>query len=228
MERRKRTAIYGGTFDPVHSGHLEVAKQVASLFELDEVLFVPAQLAPHKQGRDVTLALHRYAMLALATQNEPQLLVSMFEIESSDVGYTVETLTHFQKELGDSAELFFLMGADSWSEITTWREWERVLTMTDHIIVTRPGYPVTSTHVGPTVANRVIDLRGQGRDGVSRALDTTENRIYVTDAAVVEVSATEIREAVQKGRSEQLGTLVPGAVADYINKYGLYRELNET
>ncbi|HUE84344.1 MAG TPA: nicotinate-nucleotide adenylyltransferase [Pyrinomonadaceae bacterium] len=228
MERRKRTAIYGGTFDPVHSGHLEVAKRVASLFELDEVLFVPAQLAPHKQAREVTSAMHRYAMLALATQNEPQLLVSMFEIENSDVGYTVETLAHFQMTLGGSVELFFLMGADSWSEITTWREWEHVLTMTSHIVVTRPGFPFSATHVGPTLANRVIDLRGQGRADILGTLDTAENRIYVTDAAVIDVSATEIRGAVQERRYEQLETLVPGAVADYIKKYGLYRELNET
>ena len=228
MKRRKRTAIYGGTFDPVHSGHLEVAKRVASLFELDGVLFIPAQLPPHKQACEVTSAMHRYAMLALATQNEPQLLLSMFEIESSGVRYTVETLAHFQMALGGSVELFFLMGADSWTEITTWREWERVLTMTNHIVVTRPGYPLSATHVGPTMADRVIDLRGQGRAEILRALDTADNRIYITDAAVVDVSATEIRVAVQEGRFEQLGTMVPGAVADYIKKYGLYRELNET
>src|SRR5438105_9613819 len=127
MERRKRIALYGGTFDPVHLGHVEVARRVAELFEIDELLFVPAQVAPHKTQRDVTPALHRFAMLALATQDEPRLQLSTFELDAPGRGYTVDTLAHFNEQLSDPADLFFIMGADSWSEITSWREWERLL-----------------------------------------------------------------------------------------------------
>jgi nicotinate-nucleotide adenylyltransferase len=227
MDRRKRIAIYGGTFDPVHSGHLEVAEQVATLFELDEVLFVPAQRAPHKQELDVTPALHRYAMLALATQNYPRLYVSTYELDANDRCYTVGTLTHFLAERSGAADLFFLMGADSWGEITTWREWERVLTMTSHIVVTRPGYNLSIAHVGPEVIKRVRDLRGLAPPEIARALKTAEEGVFVTDAATVDVSATEIRQTVREGRFDRLATLVPEPVADYIRKYRLYRELNE-
>src|ERR1044072_1831180 len=145
MGAQKRIALYGGTFDPVHIGHIEVARRISQLFEIEKVLFIPAQMAPHKIGRPVTEPIHRYAMLAQATQDDPQLLISTFELDAPDRRYTVDTVEHFQWVLGDSTELFFIMGADSWAEITTWREWERLLTMTNHIVVTRPGYePQTS------------------------------------------------------------------------------------
>jgi nicotinate-nucleotide adenylyltransferase len=84
MCAQRRIALYGGTFDPVHVGHLEIARKVRQLFEIEKVLFIPAQLAPHKVGRDVTEPIHRYAMLALATQNDPQLLISTFELDAPD------------------------------------------------------------------------------------------------------------------------------------------------
>ena len=140
--------MYGGTFDPVHVGHLEIARKVSQLFEIEKVLFIPAQVAPHKVGRPVTEPIHRYAMLALATQDDPQLLISSFELDAPNRRYTVDTVAHFQQKLGDSTELFFIMGADSWAEITTWREWERLLSMTNHIVVTRPGYDPETAHIG--------------------------------------------------------------------------------
>src|SRR4029450_11376403 len=156
MCAQQRIALYGGTFDPLHVGHLEIARKVSQLFEIEKVLFIPAQLAPHKVGRDVTEPIHRYAMLALATQNDPQLVISSFELHPPDRRYTVDTVAHFQHALGDSTELFFIMGADSWAEITTWREWERLLAMTNHIVVTRPGFEPTATHVG-AISERVVD-----------------------------------------------------------------------
>src|SRR5215212_8879929 len=122
MCAKRRIALYGGTFDPVHVGHLDVARSVSALFEIEKVLFIPAQMAPHKIGRPVTEPIHRYAMLALATQNDPRLSISSFELDAPDRRYTVETIEHFQRQLDDAVDLFFIMGADSWSEITSWRE----------------------------------------------------------------------------------------------------------
>jgi len=211
--------LYGGTFDPVHIGHLEIARRVSQLFEIDKVVFIPAQMAPHKIGRPVTPAVHRYAMLALATQNDPQLSISTFELDDPDRRYTVDTVAHFQRALGDETELFFIMGADSWSEITTWREWERLLTMTNHIVVTRPGYEPALTHVG-AVGERIVDLRG----GVTKA--TTSRRtpgIYFTDVVMKDVSATKIRRLVGEERTNELTDLLPPPVLEYIKKYGIYK-----
>jgi len=219
MCAQTRIALYGGTFDPVHTGHLEIARRVSELFEIEKLLFIPAQMAPHKIGRPVTEPIHRYAMLALATQNDPKLSISTFELDAPDRRYTVDTIDYFQRLFGNTYEFFFIMGADSWSEITTWREWERLLTMTNHIVVTRPGHEPTTAHVG-TIAGRIVDLRsGKGALG--------QKGIFFTDVVFNDVSATNIRRLASEGRTEELENLVPGPVLEYIRKYGIYRELNE-
>ncbi len=221
MRATRRIALYGGTFDPVHVGHVEVARRVSELFDLDHVLFIPAQVAPHKVGRPVTLPIHRYAMLTLATQDDAQLSISTFEIDGRDRRYTVDTVEHFQHALGDSTELFFIMGADSWSEITTWREWERLLTMTNHIVVTRPGYEPTTTHVG-AVSELIVDLRSND-DSLARSA----KGIFFTDVVMNDVSATNIRRLAAEDRTDELAPFLPGPVLEYIRKYGLYRNWNE-
>jgi nicotinate-nucleotide adenylyltransferase len=229
MGAQKRIALYGGTFDPVHVGHIEVARAVLELFEIEKVLFVPAQLAPHKMARPVTEPIHRYAMLALATQDDPGLLISTFELDAPNRRYTVNTIEHFQRELGESTELFFIMGADSWSEITTWRDWERLLTMTNHIVVTRPGYEPVTAHVG-SISDRIIDLRSSVECGDLAPLSPRverEPRIFFTDAVMKDVSATEIRRLASEGRTDDLARFLSRPVLEYIRKYEIYRELNE-
>ncbi|HVF55703.1 MAG TPA: nicotinate-nucleotide adenylyltransferase [Pyrinomonadaceae bacterium] len=232
MERPKRIALYGGTFDPVHVGHTSVARNLLDLFALDEVLFIPAHVAPHKRQRRVSPAFHRYAMLALATQDEARFRVSTIELDAPEKPYTIETLSRFREALKDSAQLFFVMGADSWMDIRTWREWERVLTLVSSIVVTRPGYDVTTEHVTEAIRGLVTDVRGLKKEAVARILDEARGeRIYLTDAARVDVSATAVRRAAQgseTGTTTGLDALVSPAVADYINKYRLYREVHET
>jgi nicotinate-nucleotide adenylyltransferase len=187
---------------------------------------MPAQMAPHKIGRPVTEPIHRYAMLVLATQDDPRLVVSTFELDAPDRRYTVETIEHFQRELDDSTELFFIMGADSWSEITTWREWERLLTMTNHIVVTRPGYEPATSHVG-AISQRIVDLRTSLECGALAPLWSKQG-IFFTDLVMNDVSATKVRQLASEGRTDELLGLVPGPVLDYIKKYRIYREVNET
>jgi nicotinate-nucleotide adenylyltransferase len=229
MSRRRRIALYGGTFDPVHVGHTAVARNLLRLFALDEVLFIPAFVAPHKRERRVSPALDRYAMLALATQGEERFRISTVELAAPERPYTVNTLTSFCEMLGERARLFFVMGADSWEEITTWREWERVLSLTEQLIVTRPGYELSTAHVTPAVRERVVDVRGATREQVEKELEEERGtRIYLTDAANINASATDIRAVVGRGAWDELGALVAPAVAEYIRKYGLYRETDGT
>lgn len=226
MDGKKRIGIYGGTFDPVHSGHIEIARRVSQLFKIEEVVFVPALLAPHKQQRGVTSHLHRYAMLILATENYPGLKVSTFELEASDRRYTVDTVAHFQTQFVETAEIFFIMGADSWSEITTWREWERLLSLTNHIVVTRPGFDVRTDHVPSAVRERIRDLRGAAEvEGTEKV--NGRGAIFLSDAVMKNVSATEIRRAAKESRFTELEGWVPDPVARYIKKYSLYRDSNE-
>jgi len=226
----RRIALYGGTFDPVHAGHLAVARGLLLLFALDEVLFIPAYVAPHKRDRRVSPALDRYAMLALATQGEERFRVSTIEMQAPERPYTVNTLSSFCESMGGNARLFFVMGADSWDEITTWREWERVLTLTDQLVVTRPGYELKSDHVTEAIRERIVDARGWTREQVGRALEEVgrETRIYLTDASNVDAAATDIRAVVGRGAWDELAALATPPVAEYIRKYKLYQGANGT
>ena len=219
MEQRKRIAIYGGTFDPVHRAHLEIARRVTELFEIDEFLFVPARVAPHKVDRGVSSALHRYAMLALATRDDARLSISTVELDGPGSQYTVDTLEYFRSHFKGAADLFFVMGADSWSEITTWREWQRLLTLASVIVVTRPGFEIRTDHVGAEVVARIEDVRGPDSRVASGEIDP---KIFITDAVQLSVSATEIRQAAAADSAE-LNNLVPPEVAAYVRKYRLYR-----
>ena len=221
MSRKQRIVIYGGTFDPVHGGHLELARKVLQLFEIDQLIFVPAQRAPHKLERETTPAVHRYAMLALATQQDPQLLITTFEIEAPGRQYTIDTLRHFRSEF-PSADLFFLMGADSWSEITTWHEWEELTKIANLIVATRPGCEIDKARASKSVADLMVDLRAR-KESLETANENAPPKVFLTDAVMNGASATEIRRAARAKDFVRLRELVPPAVADYITKYELYR-----
>ncbi len=225
----KRIAFYGGSFDPLHTGHLTIAHRLSEEFELDEFVFIPAFHAPHKKDKKPTSAFHRFAMLALATSDEPKIKVSKMELDVPERPYSVETLTRLKNELTDT-QIFFVMGADSWQEITTWREWEKVLTLVNIIVVTRPDYEIGFSHVTDEIRERIVDFRvsspksqvpNQEKSGSwDLGLGT---KIYITDSVQIDVSATEIRLKI-KEKTNDWREDVPQAVAKYIEKYELYKK----
>lgn len=217
----RRVAFYGGSFDPVHNGHVLIAQRLTALFELDEFVFVPAFHAPHKPDRKPTSAYHRYAMLTLATQNEPKVTVSQMELDVPERPYTVETLTRLKETLADT-RIFFVMGADSWMDILTWREWEKVLTMVDHIVVTRPGYEIGFDHVTTEIQDRIVDIRSKQLGTLDLGLWTGGSRIYITDAVELDVSASDLRKKIKSGETGWQ-TEMPAEVAKYIEKYQIYK-----
>lgn len=220
---RQWIAIYGGTFDPIHNGHWKVAGAVLNAFAMDRMIFVPAFVPPHKRGQQISSPFHRLAMLALATADEPRMFISTIELEAPERPYTIETLASFQAEFA-TARLFFVMGADSFRDVTMWREYERLLAEYDVIVATRPGYQDDSlvAHLPLPLQARCLDLRGGKLPPVDKAESVPEPRIYLTDYVAVDVSSTSVREAVERGM--QAEALVPPGVAAYIEKYQLYRK----
>ena len=230
----KRIAFYGGSFDPVHDGHLTIGRKLSEIFELDEFVFIPAFHAPHKKDKKPTSAFHRFAMLALTTSDEPQIKISKLEIEAPERPFTIETLTRLKNDLTD-AKIFFVMGADSWQDITTWREWEKVLTLVNIIVVTRPDYEIVFSHLTKEIRERIVDLREnfnaptpsgenarkENEEQARRLSPQTEDRIYITDAVQIDVSATEIRRKIREG-ADDWQEFLPPEVIKYIEKYGLY------
>ena len=187
----------GGTFDPVHIGHLVCAEEARWQFGLDEVVFVPA--GEPWQKREVTAAEDRYLLTVLATSGNPCFSVSRVELDRPGPTYTLETLQTFGEFHGEDGELFFITGADAVLEILTWKDPEAVLQTAAFIAATRPGYDL----------GRVPLAQFGGR-------------VHVMEIPALAISSTDIRRRVQEGQPIQY--LVPPAVAEYIEQRGLYRE----
>ena len=225
----RRIGVYGGTFDPIHRGHIQVANAILKPFGLERVLMVPAFVPPHKRHSVLSDAYHRYAMVVLATTGIPALSASTIELESPSRPYTIETMGRLQREF-PAADLFFVMGSDSFADVTTWYEYERLLSEHFIIVATRPGRPDVAEDVADDVADdvarlrssltsRVVDLRGQQQPAEGML---GSPHIFLTDYVREDVSATWIRRLCAEGTG--VGDLVPQAVANYIAKYGLYSE----
>ena len=222
-ETLPQIGVYGGTFDPIHNGHIEVAKDALTLFALDRLLLIPANVPPHKNAATISGANHRYTMTVLATIDDPKLEASLIEIERPDMPYSVQTVARLKERLRLAAtDLFFLIGADSFAELHTWREPMKLIESCHLAVMTRPGYDVDLAPIPAPWRDRIVDLRG------IRNVETrqySETRIFLTDLTWVNVSATEIRKSVADG--ESIDEWVPPQVDKYIEKYGLYRAVND-
>ena len=217
----QRAAIFGGTFDPIHNGHLEAARRVQHLFGIDRTIFVPACVPPHKRNARITSAFHRFAMLALATESESKFEISTVELEHPERPFAVETVASVQTALGKSWRVFFIMGADSWAELKTWHEWPGLLSRCTPIVVTRPGHDLRGESVMKETVVR--DVRGLAATRIAAQLETDELRqTFITDAAMTDVSATTIRAAIHRGDAAGWQGMVPQSVAEYIEKHRLY------
>jgi nicotinate-nucleotide adenylyltransferase len=216
----KRIAFYGGSFDPVHNGHLAISRALFEQFELDEFVFIPAFHAPHKIRLKPTSAYDRYAMLCIATEREPNISVLKIEVEMPEKPYSIETLTRLKtKFLKD--EIFFVMGADSWMDIKTWREWENVLSIVNNIVVTRPGIEIGFDHVTDEIKSRIVDLREKEEEKRRKGEEENFSKIFISDAVKIDVSATEIRRKIRENDASWRDD-VPQEVANYIEKYQIY------
>lgn len=199
----KRVGILGGTFDPIHVGHLMMAEAVRGEYRLDEILFIPAASPPHKQGQRITAAAHRYLMTVLATLSNPHFLVSDIEMNRSGPSYTIDTIYALREQFPHTA-FSFIIGTDVIAEIATWDRVEELLTLCPFIAASRPGEE-------PDLVRLRRELGALG-----------EARIHPVTTPELEISSTDIRRRVRRGAS--IRYIVPDAVEQYIYKEGLYRD----
>ncbi len=191
----RRLGIYGGTFDPVHVGHLIMAQEAVARLRLDRLLFLPTGRPAHKRSRHITPANHRVAMLRLALRGNPRFGISRLEADRDAVAFTAVTLEHLART--EKAELYFLMGQDSLEEFRTWRDPDRILSL----------------------ARLVVAPRG---DGMLGSLDpATRRRVIFLKPPRIDIAASEIRRRLRRGSTVRYW--VPDAVLAYIRRHGLYR-----
>jgi nicotinate-nucleotide adenylyltransferase len=210
MDRGIRRGVMGGTFDPVHEGHLAMARRAREALGLDRVELMPCFDPPHKSLGEITPAADRLAMVALACGGDPGLVASSREIRRRGTSYTVETLREMRGE-HPADELFFLMGADSLEELGTWVEPEEIVRLARVIVLNRPGHALDTPP--PFLEGKVV-RPGEG--------DGEPGEAWILEMPPAPVSSTAVRRAAAAG--EALTGLVPPAVAEYIEKCGLYRE----
>jgi nicotinate-nucleotide adenylyltransferase len=222
-------ALYGGTFDPVHLGHVAVARAAAERFSLGRVYFVPADISPHKQKQPPTAYYHRYAMLALALAGEKTLLPSLLEApeivqaEGRLASYSVDTVRRFRQRLGKRDKLFFLIGIDAFQDIARWHDPVALLRECEFIVASRPGFSLAEAAMAlPEEIRPKQDITKlfQQRE-VSGPLVLSGAVIHFLGGIYKPESSTQVRNAVRGGRS--LARLVSEPVADYIRKMHLYR-----
>jgi nicotinate-nucleotide adenylyltransferase len=189
----------GGTFDPIHFGHLLAAEEARNALDLERVLFIPAGTPPHKNPGAISDAEDRYSMTVVATLDHPAFRVSRIEIDRQGSSHTVDTLKALRKQFGEGPEFFFITGLDAVLEILSWKHPEELCSLCRLVAVSRPGYnPKRMEELPPAVRSAVIPL----------------------EIPLLAISSTEIRRRIREGRSARY--LVPPGVADYIRKCGLY------
>ncbi len=196
-----RLGIMGGTFDPIHFGHLFVAEEARTVFRLDRVLFVPNNVPPHKKQRDITEPHHRFAMTEIATATNPAFGCSTRERDRAGASYTVETLQALRDELPET-ELFYITGVDAIADILTWKRHEEVIRLAQFIAAARPGYE-------PAIL-------------AARLPEAYLGQIHVLNSTALDISSTDLRQRVREGRP--IRYLTPDDVVEYITRNRLYRE----
>ena len=195
--RGQRLGVMGGTFDPIHHGHLVAASEVADFFDLHEVIFVPTGQPWQKEDRKVSPAEDRYLMTVIATASNPRFSVSRVDIDRPGETFTIDTLRDLRAERGPEAEFFFITGADALARMISWRDADELFALAQFVGCTRPGHHLTLT-------------------------DLPADRIKLLEIPALAISSTECRERVRGGHP--IWYLVPDGIVQYISKRGLYRD----
>ncbi|MGH3675851.1 MAG: nicotinate-nucleotide adenylyltransferase [Mycobacterium sp.] len=202
MANRRRLGVMGGTFDPIHNGHLVAASEVADLFGLDEVVFVPTGQPWQKHHRDVTAAEDHYLMTVIATAANPRFSVSRVDIDRGGPTYTKDTLGDLQA-LNPDADLYFITGADALATILSWQNWEDMFATARFVAVSRPGYELDGKHIEKALK------------------ELPEGALTLVEVPALAISSSDCRKRAEENRP--IWYLVPDGVVQYVSKRGLYR-----
>lgn len=216
----KRIGLFGGTFNPIHFGHLRAAQEVKERFGMDEMYLIPSAIPPHKSSEDIANAEHRLEMVRLAAAECKDMRVSDIELNRPGPSYTVDTIRHFKSVFSEDTELFFVAGIDAFLEINLWHAYNDLLLLIPFIVMTRPGYDAEGTkNIGRFLRAELSDLYQYAEDS-SAYFHPEKQPVYVLKADFLNISSTEIRNRIRQGRSVR--ALLPENVENFIRKKKLF------
>lgn len=216
MKRHGRIGVLGGTFDPIHNGHLDVAGAARRACALDTVLLVPAHVPPHRARAPQAPAVHRFAMAAMAAQAHDSLRACDIELQDAGPSYTAVTLRRLAAGGYHPRQLFFITGADTFADIATWRDYPDLLDCSHFVVVARPGHPLAA------LRSRA-DLRRRLRDAPAGAAGPGDApAVWLVEASTRDVSSSDLRQRIRTGQA--IDGLVPAAVAGHIVRHDLYTQ----
>ncbi|UCC40982.1 MAG: nicotinate-nucleotide adenylyltransferase [Candidatus Aminicenantes bacterium] len=217
--KKERIGLFGGTFNPIHRGHLRAAETVQKRLLLDKILFIPSYIPPHKESVEIASPFHRLKMVELTLESYPKFLPSSIEIEARGKSYSIITLNKIKK-LYPEASIFFILGIDAFLEIDTWKDHEDVLTRCFFVVISRPGYELKKAKefLKGKYKERVVELPKTGAEGNELPLTAG---IFFLAIDAIDVASTAIREKIRKGDS--IKNLVSEPVEAYIRKNRIYQ-----
>lgn len=212
-----KIGILGGTFDPIHLGHLRAAEEIGEKMRLDKVYLIPSALPPHKSGKPVTSFYHRLAIARLAIGNSSILEVLDLEGKRDGLSYSIETLKELHSMFRPGDDFFFILGMDAFLEITTWKEYQNLFNYAHFVIIRRPGFQTEK--IGVLLSG--LGTKVEQTDLADVFLMPSGKRLMIKETTLMDISSTGIRKMLSQGKSIRF--LVPEPVRDYILKKGLYR-----
>jgi nicotinate-nucleotide adenylyltransferase len=213
----KRIGLFGGTFNPIHLGHLRGQEEIREAFQFRQVIFIPSSIPPHKVTEKVIPARHRLEMVRLATSNNPHFSTSDIELSRPGKSYSIDTIRYFQERYQD--DLFFILGGDAFVEIGTWKEFQNLFFLCHFIVMARPGSQ--KDPLSPQLPKALIPhFRYDPEEKVW--IHLSGHRLYFKEISFLDISSTRVRELIEKGESVRY--LIPAEVEAYIQKHGLYRK----
>ncbi|NWF93379.1 MAG: nicotinate-nucleotide adenylyltransferase [Syntrophaceae bacterium] len=212
---KRKIGLFGGTFNPIHLGHLRGAEEIREAFGLHEMIFIPAALPPHKRPEEVIEARHRFEMVRLAIADNPHFSITDIELLRPEKSYSIDTIRYFRERHPN--DLFFILGRDAFVEIETWKEFRHLFSLCNFVVMTRPGSQISSSS---SLLPEALMPAFRYDQQLKAWVHTSGHTLHFREITLLDISSTKIRESIERGESVRY--LIPAEVEAYIKKNRLY------
>ena len=212
-----RIGLFGGTFNPVHWGHLRSAEEIREMFDLNQVIFIPTNISPHKESKETIPANHRLIMLDIAVNNNALFFTSDVELKRTGKSYSIETINHFKQTFEEEPTIYFVLGMDAFLDINSWKSYQELFSLCNFIVMTRPGYE--AKELDQIIPDQIMKDFVYHPDK-RKFVHSSQFAIYFREITSLDISSHSIRTFIKNGRS--IKYLLPEEVENYVKEHGFY------